>query len=214
MRATDRDVELAASAHQRLLAELDRLVADAGLDVAAPSRLPDWTRGHVLAHIRQSGDGHARLLAAADRGEIGVQYPDGIAGRAAHIEAEAGLAAAEQVALLRRSIWDLEAAWARSRWSGEGEGPRGPVKMTELPFMRLREVAVHHVDLDIGYGFDDLPGEYVRSELRRMEMSWKARQPMGLTQLPTAALRAAPPRRLAWLLGRAEIEGLDPAAVF
>jgi maleylpyruvate isomerase len=84
----------------------------------------------------------------------------------------------------------------------------------ELPFMRAREVEVHHVDLDVGYEFDDLPADYVRLELRRMEMLWRARRPMGMTALPAAALAARPPERLAWLLGRAEIEGLAPASIF
>ena len=44
-------------------------------------------------------------------------------------------------------------------------------------------------------------------------MRWNARRPMGLTGLPVEALAASEPQRLAWLLGRAEIAGLDPAAV-
>ncbi|MEM9516235.1 MAG: maleylpyruvate isomerase N-terminal domain-containing protein [Actinomycetota bacterium] len=64
-RELDRDVELAAGAHQQLLAALDARVT--GLDVAAPSALPEWTVGHVLAHVVNSGDGHARLFAAAAR---------------------------------------------------------------------------------------------------------------------------------------------------
>jgi hypothetical protein len=36
---------------------------------------------------------------------------------------------------------------------------------------------------------------------------------MGLTTLPPEALAASPQMRLAWLLGRATIDGLDPAGV-
>jgi maleylpyruvate isomerase len=85
--------------------------------------------------------------------------------------------------------------------------------MAELPFARLREVAIHHVDLDIGYDFDDLPEPYVVLELRRMEMRWQARQPEGATQLPPLALAADPPTRLGWLMGRLEIDGLAPASI-
>jgi len=214
MSTPDRDVRLGSDAHRHLLRVLDDLVADDGLDVAAPSRLPGWTRGHVLAHLRQSGDGHAAMLEAAERGEVGVQYPGGPAGRAAAIDADAGLDAPRQVELLHRSIERLEAAWASSSWDGVGEASAGRIRIAELPFMRLREVEVHHVDLDIGYEFEDLPAEYARLELQRMEMLWRARQPMGLTGLPEAALAAPPARRLAWLLGRAEIDGLAPAAIF
>jgi maleylpyruvate isomerase len=88
------------------------------------------------------------------------------------------------------------------------------VKIAELPFMRMREVSIHHVDLGVGYGFEDLPAEYIRLELRRMEMLWKARQPMGMTPLPDSALAAPPATRLAWLVGRTGIECLEPAAIF
>ena len=47
-----------------------------------------------------------------------------------------------------------------------------------------------------------------------MEMLWKARQPMGLTSLPPAALEAPPARRVGWLLGRTEIDGVAPAGVY
>jgi maleylpyruvate isomerase len=208
------DVALAADAHRRLVVRLDALVAAGALDVAAPSRLPGWTRGHVLAHLRQSGDGHAEMLEAAERGEVGVQYPGGPDGRAAAIEADAGFEPDRQVTLLHRSIERLEAAWSASTWSGVGQASAGMLAVRELPFMRAREVEVHHVDLDVGYEFDDLPADYVRLELRRMEMLWRARRPMGMTALPAAALAARPPERLAWLLGRAEIEGLGPASIF
>ena len=48
-----------------------------------------------------------------------------------------------------------------------------------------------------------------------MEMRWNARRPMGMTGLPAEAARQLPPHdRLAWLLGRVEIEGLEPAGIF
>ncbi len=214
-RELDRDVELAAAAHQRLLGALDQLVAHDELDVTAPSRLPDWTKGHVITHVTNSGDGHALILEAAAQGLVGHQYPHGVEGRAADIAAGASRPAGEQVEELRRSIWRLEGLWATSAWEGHGIGPSGhEMPVRDLPFLRLREVAIHHVDLDIGYEFADLPDVYVRLELRRMEMLWKARQPMGMTPLPAAALAAPPHLRLAWLMGRTAIDGLLPADVF
>ena len=210
-----RDVGWATAAHQRLLADLDRLVATDDLDIAAPSTLPGWTRGHVITHVTNSGDGHSLVFEAAARGEVGMQYPHGLEGRAADIEAGAPRPAAVQVAGLRSSIERLEALWAASQWEGAGIVATGAeVPITDLPFGRLREVAIHHIDLDIGATFDDLPGEYVRIELRRMEMLWQSRQPMGLTPLPAAALALRPPERLAWLMGRTTVDGLAPALVF
>ncbi|MDX2380229.1 MAG: maleylpyruvate isomerase family mycothiol-dependent enzyme [Acidimicrobiia bacterium] len=213
-REIDLDVDAATAAHRRLLAHLDVLVSEGDLAVESPSRLPGWSRGHVLAHLRQSGDGHLRLLEAAARGEVGVQYPNGVAGRAADIEEGSILPMTEQVDLLRASSTVLEAGWIVSDWEGEGDGPAGRVSIADLPFMREREVVVHHIDLDIGYEFDDLPIEYLRLELRRMEVLWTARQRSGVTQLPDAALRTPPPTRLAWLIGRVQIDGLEPAGIF
>lgn len=212
-RELDRDVSLAARAHQRLLADLDE---HAGVVAPGdPSRLPGWTRGHVLTHIARNADGHRRMLAAALGGRVVDQYDGGLDGRAAEIEAGASRPIDDQVADVRRSIWELETAWAASTWVGEGRHSRGAlVPVRDLPFRRLRETSLHHVDLDIGYELDDLPGEYVRLELRRLEMSWRARQPMGMGPLPEAALRSDPARRLGWLTGRAEIDGLAPAGIF
>ncbi len=212
-RELDRDVELAAGAHQQLLAALDDRVTD--LDVTAPSALPDWTVGHVLTHVVNSGDGHARLFAAAASGEVGEQYPGGLAQRTAEIEAGAARPAEEQIDVLRRSIWHLESMWAASSWEGRGRLSLGQeVTLRDLPFLRAREVFLHHIDLDIGFGFTDLPPLYVRLELGRLEMLWKARQPMGMTTLPAAAQQAPPPERLAWLTGRGAIDGLSAANVF
>ncbi|MEO1055476.1 MAG: maleylpyruvate isomerase N-terminal domain-containing protein [Actinomycetota bacterium] len=212
-RELDRDVELAAGAHQQLLAALDAR-AD-GLDVTAPSALPGWTVGHVLTHVVNSGDGHARLFAAAANGEVGEQYPGGLEQRTGEIEAGAARPAQEQIDVLRRSIWHLESMWAASSWDGRGRLSLGQeVTLRDLPFLRAREVLLHHIDLNIDFGFADLPQLYVRLEIGRLEMLWKARQPMGMTALPAAARQAPPPERLAWLTGRGDLDGLGAANVF
>jgi hypothetical protein len=72
---------------------------------------------------------------------------------------------------------------------------------------------VHHADLGIGYSWSDWDAQYVRLELARLTMLWASRKPMGLTGLPAQALAAPPHRRVAWLLGRAEIEGLTAAGI-
>ena len=108
----------------------------------------------------------------------------------------------------------LDAALAaHTRWDGSAgsDGPGDPVD--QLVFLRWREVEVHRHDLGLGYEPEDWPAEYARVELNELTMRWNARRPMGLTGLPAAALAAPEPQRLAWLLGRAEIAGLDPAGV-
>ena len=195
---------------------LDELSADGRLDVNAASRLPSWTVGHVLTHLARNADSITRVLAAAERGDVVDRYAGGAAGRDAEIEAGHARPAAEQVDDVRVTIERLESAWAgHTRWHGlsrETDGREVPV--SDLVFARWREVEVHRADLGLGYESADWPADYVRADLVAMEMRWSARRPMGMTGLPDAALQAPPHVRLAWLLGRADIEGLGPAGVF
>src|SRR6476660_6696260 len=87
--------ELAAST-ARFLATAASLTED---DVAAPSLLPGWSRGHVLAHVAGNADSHINLLTWARTGVETPQYPTGAA-REAGIEAGAGRTPAEHVAEL------------------------------------------------------------------------------------------------------------------
>jgi maleylpyruvate isomerase len=204
-------IDLASSQHDLLLLELER-----NLDVTAPSLLPGWTVGHVITHVTNSGDGHLRMLDAAAEGTVGRQYPGGIEQRAEDIEAGARRPAVEQIADLRRSIVALERRWhSMPSWQGFGATPRGgDVPIADLPYLRIREVAIHHVDLGIGYVVDDLPDAYVDEELRRMSAMWLAKWDPTASALPDAALAAPAPERLAWLLGRTSIDGLDRAGIY
>lgn len=215
VRALDRDVTGAASAHQGLLAMLDERLTEGRLDPRASSRLPEWTVGHVLTHLARNADSITRVLDASGRGKIADRYDGGAAGRDAEIEAGRERPAAAQVDDVRRTIWRLEQAWSgHAHWDGRSRETTGrEIPVIDLPFMRWREVEVHRMDLGLGYEPEDWPSAYVRLELRVMEMRWNARRPMGMTGLPPAALAASPAQRLAWLLGRAPIPGLDPAGV-
>jgi maleylpyruvate isomerase len=210
-RVLNRDVEGAAAAHQLLLADLDALDHTSALcDPARPTQLAGWTLGHLLTHIARHGDSVVRMLNGQN------QYDGGAQGRNAEIESGASRDIDALIADVRMSIWRLESRWAAHQdWEAPATLVSGAVVAChELPFRRWREVAIHHVDLEIGISFEDLPSEYLRRELRLMEMLWNSRQPMGLTGLPARALELAPPLRLAWLMGRAEVEGLAPAGIF
>jgi maleylpyruvate isomerase len=200
-----------AASHRGLEAMLDAH----SLDVAAPSLLPDWTIGHVVTHLARNADSMTHALEAAERGEVVDRYPSGVAGRNAEIETGAGRAAAEQIADVGASDARLDAAFAgHTRWDGRCRELTGLfLPVDQLVFLRWREVEVHRHDLGLGYQPADWPAEYARVELNELTMRWNARRPMGLTGLPPEALAAPEPQRLAWLLGRAEIAGLDPAGV-
>ena len=148
---------------------------------------------------------------------MAAQYEGGVEGRNADIEAGSTRDWDSLVADVRSSAWRLDDVFAtQDRWDLAMTNSAGEaVPHSELPSRRLREVVVHHADLgDDGYTPADWPSDYVREELRRMEMVYNARRPMGVTGLPEAALRATPIERLCWLLGRGEIAGLEPAGVF
>lgn len=213
MNDLDRDRAGAARAHGAVVTALQDLTDD---DVMQPSLLPGWTVGHVATHIARNADGHIRMLEAAVRGDIGQMYPGGREQRSADIEAGSRRPAAVLAADVAGSATQLEATWAAmsaDAWSGRGVSIAGELTMSDLPFIRWREVAVHHADLGIGYSWSDWDAAYVRLELARLTMLWASRKPMGLTDLPARALSAAPHQRVAWLLGRAEIEGIAAAGI-
>jgi maleylpyruvate isomerase len=211
-RTIDQHVAGCSAAHQRLLAHLDEVAAD--LATNAPSRLPDWTIGHVLTHLARHAESQHRVFEAAARGESAERYPGGLAGRAGDIEAGSGRAASEQIDDVRRWIWQLEGSWARcpaAGWTLVATSFGRPEPVADLPFRRWREVEIHHADLGLpGFTYDDWSPAYVRYELDRALMAWRANQPMGVSDLPAAALALAPARRLAWLVGRREVDGLPP----
>lgn len=208
-----RDIAGATAAHAALVSAVGGLT-DA--QVVAPSRLPGWTVGHVLTHLARNADSHTRMLVAARAGEEGVQYPGGAEQRASEIEHGAARPAAVMVADLAEACARLEHEWAAlpaSAWQGECLTGLGTAPVRELPVRRWRETAVHHADLGLAYTHRDWPGDYVRIDLQRATMLWASRRPMGLTALPAAALALDDRDRLAWLLGRVEVAGLDPAGI-
>ncbi len=214
MNSVDRDIAGATAAHARLEAELAHLTDE---QVVQPSLLPGWTVGHVVTHLARNADSHVLMFEAANRGEVGAQYPGGVEQRNADIEAGAARPADEQRADLAAAHRRLHAAWASTTsegWRGEGLSVFGAVPVDDLPFRRWREAVVHLAVLGLTSTWHDWPTEYVRLEVSRMAMLWSSRKPMGLTTLPAIAVALPDHERLAWLLGRTEVAGLEPAGIF
>jgi maleylpyruvate isomerase len=182
-------------AHRNLLDDVDRL-GDAA--VAAASRLPGWTRGHVLTHLARNADSLTWMFEGAAIDEVRRQYPRPNM-RNLDIEAGAARGAAEQRLDLREACARLEQAWAElpdDAWEREGIVGPGPRPMSEIVFRRWREVEVHHVDLDLGFSTADWPDAFVAAELER--------------GLPHLVERADPVALVAWLLGRDPAPELGP----
>lgn len=138
---------------------LERLVAHVtDRQLAEPSALPGWSRGHVLAHLTDNARMFARLAEHALRGDLVAAYDGGVDERDAIIEATAGRSAAEHRARLAAHTARLEAAWARA---GEEDWKR-PVTFRNADLAatvraRWREAWIHMTDLDLGVRSDDWP---------------------------------------------------------
>lgn len=201
----------------------DRLLtAVAGLDdaaVAAPSRLPGWTRGHILAHLCRNADslvnvfeGRPMYASAADR--------DG------DIDRDAPRTQSEQLSDLRASADRFEKATAGDTdWSRTVELRNGVTDTaSRLPFRRWIEVELHHVDLDIGYELEHLSDEFTRREIDFLtdRFSGNAAVPRiaitatdggqwttGRTDGERVSVIGPSADLLGWLVGRREGAGLD-----
>lgn len=201
--------------HRALRSTIDGL-GDA--DLSAPSLLPGWSRAHVLAHLAANAESFVRIVAAAGRGETVVQYEGGAEGRAAGIEAGARMPAPALLDWVRTSASALESALDAApdgAWRGEGTSVAGArIPVADVPFRRWREVEVHHADLGLAHGWADWPARFVREELQVQEMRVLSRSSMGLTHLPATVLALPPHLRLAWMLGRHEVDGAAPPEPF
>lgn len=203
-----------ADSHAHLLAGLIGLTDEVA---AAPSLLADWTVGHVLTHLARNADALVRMMEAGERGEVAEMYPGGVPTREAEIAAGAGRCAAELVDDVQAASARLDTLLDRAGdtvWAGSGQTIARLIPLREVPDFRRREVQIHRIDLGLGFTFVNLPADFLRAEVARMTGMWASRKPMGFTDLPPAALALQPADRLAWLTGRLEVPGLDPAGLF
>ncbi|MEU8967889.1 maleylpyruvate isomerase family mycothiol-dependent enzyme [Streptomyces monashensis] len=209
----------------------DRLVRSAGAlsDAAlrAPSELPGWTRGHVLAHVAHSADAYVRLLGLARTGREPGPRADRAA-LAAALERDAALPAGRLTALLRESL-DRFTAQARTMPAPAWDhlvaalaGWRHPARY--LLLRCLRELETHHLDIGTGYGTEQWPGAYVSwalddtlGTLRAQGFALASVEAVDLGRRWTLAAQgpsvtAAGHRILGWLTGRLPAEALatDP----
>jgi maleylpyruvate isomerase len=186
--------------------------------ISAPSLLPGWTVGHVLTHVARNADAYTNLLTWARTGIETPAYPSPEA-RAAGIEAGAARPLAEQIEDIRTAherFADAGAAMPAEAWTFHL--PSTGQSAAAVPWARLREVEVHHVDLGVGYGPGDWSDAFALRLLREIVTGAKddwppmILRPYGLEHplIIGAADDSAPtiggPTRVlaAWLAGRAD----------
>jgi maleylpyruvate isomerase len=133
-------------------------LADA--ELAEPSALPDWSRAHVVAHLARNAEALGRLVGWARTGRENPMYPNREA-RAADIATSAGYPPERLRAELTSTAADLDAAMAAltpEQWQVQVRSALGrPLPAAQVPWMRIREVWLHAVDLDAGADVADLP---------------------------------------------------------
>ncbi len=162
-----------ADAGQRLTRTVDGLHGD---DWEAPSLLPGWTRAHVVAHLALNAEAMTRVLrgVVADEAEDAPRTMyDSDEARDSDIAALADLGATELRDRLLAATTDLTDAVASvpaSAWDGRIERTPGGRSMAtaSLPGMRLRELEIHHVDLDAGVTTADWPSGFAEHLLDAM----------------------------------------------
>ncbi|MEU0583330.1 maleylpyruvate isomerase family mycothiol-dependent enzyme [Streptomyces sp. NPDC006132] len=181
--------------------------------VTEPSRLPGWTRGHVLAHLARNADALVNVLQGRP------MYVSGEA-RDADIERDAPRALDVHLADLRESAARFqEAADAPADWSRTVE-LRGGVtdSASRVPFRRWVEVELHHVDLGVGYELEDLPAEFTEREIAFLADRFSGHPEVPSTRLtdgtrawstgreaddgPEVTVTGPPADLLGWLAGR------------
>ncbi|MDP9846508.1 maleylpyruvate isomerase family mycothiol-dependent enzyme [Streptosporangium lutulentum] len=157
-------------------------------DLNAASALPGWRRGHVAAHVASNADALVNLLSWARTGVPSPMYASPEQ-RADDIEKGAGLPAEE----LREKLSAANARFGRAlaampedAWDAQVRTARGrTVPASQVPWMRVREVWVHTVDLLAGPGFADFPAPLLRALTDDAVPGFSGRP-----DLPHVALRA------------------------
>jgi maleylpyruvate isomerase len=183
----DDTIEACRVSHRLLLADLAPL---ADQDFRAPSLLPRYSRGHVVTHIANKVRAHVLVFGGPAMGEVRQLHPEGY-----DPDLSAELGANRTAAHLRSDLAQcfqlLEGAWDAledALWDRQGMMVAGPRSMAEIVGHHLRNVEVHHVDLDLGYHPSDWPAILVERELTK--------------RLQVFPDRAEHAEILAWFLGR------------
>ncbi|WP_120522014.1 maleylpyruvate isomerase family mycothiol-dependent enzyme [Arthrobacter celericrescens] len=175
---------------QALLAELHKAAATATsvvakLDdsaVAAPSELPGWSRGHVLAHLAGIANAMARQLEYAARGETVELYDGGYEGRNRDIELAAGHDAAQHCEAVGTAIARVLAAFdALGEDSSDETGWSAPISYRNGTVFDggqalWRELTIHTGDLGTGFG----PETWSRAFCEHLFRFLEARVPDGI----------------------------------
>ena len=149
----------------RLLADQADLSDEA---LAAPTTLPGWSRRYLLAHVAANADALRNLVHWARTGEERRMYASAEQ-READIAEGARRPAADIRAWMEASARALAAdldALTDQAWDAKIVTAQGLTRSaSEIPWMRVREVYIHSIDLDAGTRWSDLPADFLAALL-------------------------------------------------
>jgi maleylpyruvate isomerase len=178
--------------------------------ILLPCALPGWTRAHLLTHLARNADALGNLVHWAATGIETPMYSGGSAQREADIEADAArppevirhdvIEAADR---LDRALGALPAeAWTREVRSAQGQ----QIVATRIPWLRVREVWIHTVDLGTDVTFADFPPDLTAALIDEVRQALTSRP--GCPDL--TVISGPAPALLGWLIGRTDGTGLTP----
>jgi len=150
------------SATRRLIRTVDAM---ADFQFAEPSLLPGWTRGHVVAHLTLNAEGLSGALEGVREGRSVPMYASQEA-RDGDIEKLSGLAPSQLLERFLASTTQIHHAVVElpdELYGGRIERTPGSERVFtagRVGEMRLREVEIHHADLDLDYTFSDWPTSF------------------------------------------------------
>ncbi|TQM36309.1 maleylpyruvate isomerase family mycothiol-dependent enzyme [Pseudonocardia cypriaca] len=197
----------------------------------APSALPGWTRAHVVAHVARNAEALTRLATWARTGIETPMYPSR-EHRAAEIESSAQAPAdvlRDELATTAEALDGALAALDETTWQAQVRSALGrPIPATEIPWMRVREVWLHAVDLDAGVSVSDIAPDVVDTLLddstgmlsaadgcpsavlapTDRDRTWT----LGPASDEPLRLRGEAAQVLGWLVGRCGGEGVEALA--
>jgi maleylpyruvate isomerase len=197
----------------------------------APSALPGWTRAHVVAHVARNAEALTRLATWARTGVETPMYPSR-EHRAAEIESSAQAPAdvlRDELATTAEALDGALAALDETTWQAQVRSALGrPIPAAEIPWMRVREVWLHAVDLDAGVSVSDIAPDVVDTLLddstgmlsaadgcpsavlapTDRDRTWT----LGPASDEPLRLRGEAAQVLGWLVGRCGGEGVEALA--
>ena len=137
-------------------------------ELRTPSALPEWSRAHVIGHLARNAEALTRLAMWAETGLESPMYRS-LDARDEDIELSAqGEPMTLRVDLIATAA-ALEAALGRLdavAWQAEVRSVLGRVlPASGVPWMRVREVWLHALDLDAGVSIADFPPDLVAAFL-------------------------------------------------